>query len=189
MRSRLIIGVAATLGLAGGASAECIVSSDAGAAARPIDMTVQADASIVASMSLLPKLMHLDYAHEAANRPSCDLGSFTAGTSSYALYGEDKAGRVRKAIPAKKGDPIAEIMPVTDMVKMIEASKQGKQAPVEGYLLATLTKTDFTGWRYYSGLPDPAALKRDMAEMLGGGATPIFRNGADGKTAIFVPNK
>jgi hypothetical protein len=189
MSARLVIGVAAALALAGGASAECTVSADAGAAARPIDMTVQADASIVASMSLLPKLMHLDYAREVSSKPSCDLGSFSAGTASYQLYGDDKPGRRRKAIPAAKGDPVAEIMPVTDVVKMIEASKQGKQAPVEGYLLATITKTDFTGWRYYSGLPDQIVLKRDMAEILGGGATPIFRNGADGKTAIFMPGK
>jgi hypothetical protein len=190
MRSRLVFcGVAAALGLAGGASAECSVSSDSGAAGRALNTTVQADASIVVSMSLLPKLMKIDYAREAARKPSCDLGPFTAGSASYHLYGEDKDGRQRKAIPARKGDPIAEILPITDMVKMIEASKQGKQAPIEGYLLATVTKSEFTGWRYYLGLPDPAVLKDDMAEALAGGTTPIFRNGGDGKTSIFLPAK
>ncbi|MDY7526229.1 hypothetical protein [Sphingomonas sp. 10B4] len=75
---------------------------------------------------------------------------------------------------------------MTDIMKAISASKQGKSATVEGYLLATVTKTEFTGWRYYTGMPDTATLKRDMAEALGGSAAPIFRNGADGKTEIFV---
>ncbi len=188
MRSKLVM-VLTAFGLANGAWAQCALSSDAGAAAKPLDTAVQADMSLVVSMSLLPKLMRLDYGREVASRPSCNFGTFTVGSSSYALYGEDKAGRVRKAIPDKKGDPVAEIIPVTDMVKMIEASKQGKQAPVEGYMLATITKRDFTGWRYYSGLPDEAVLKRDMAEILGGSAKAIFRNGADGKTSIFVGQK
>jgi hypothetical protein len=52
-----------------------------------------------------------------------------------------------------------------------------------------VTKTDFTGWRYYTGMPDTATLKRDMVEALGGSAAPIFRNEADGKTQIFVPKR
>jgi hypothetical protein len=34
-------------------------------------------------------------------------------------------------------------------------------------------------------MPDPATLKHDMAEALGGDGTPIFRNGADGKTTLY----
>lgn len=187
MRNRLAVSaVVATIVAASPASAECSVSSDAGAVVKPIDMTVQADANIVASMILLPKLMHIDYSNAAGEKPSCDLGQFTAGAASYELYGDDKAGRQRTAKPARKGDPIAQIVPVTDIMKAISASKQGKSAAVEGYLLATVTKTEFAGWRYYTGMPDTVTLKRDMAEALGGSAAPIFRNGADGKTEIFV---
>lgn len=190
MRNRLLLGaVAAAFGIASGASAACTVSADAGAAARPVDMAIQADASLLVSMTMLPKMMHIDYSSAAADKPSCDLGPFAVGAGSYELYGEDKAGRVRKAMPAKKGDPIAQIIPVADIVQMIESSKQGKAAPTNGYLLATITKSDLTGWRYYTGMPDQAMLKQDIADVLGGGATPIFRNGADGKTSIFVPKK
>ncbi|MEB0303595.1 hypothetical protein, partial [Mucilaginibacter sp. 5C4] len=41
-------------------------------------------------------------------------------------------GRQRTAKPAPKGDPIAQIVPVTDIMKAISASKQGKSATVEG---------------------------------------------------------
>jgi len=190
VRNRLAVSAAVAIFVAASpALAECSVSPDAGAVAKPIDMTVQADANIVASMSLLPKLMHIDYSSAAGKKPSCDLGQFTAGAASYELYGDDKAGRQRMAKPARKGDPIAQIVPVTDIMKAISASKQGKSASVEGYLLATVTKTEFTGWRYYTGVPDTATLKRDMAEALSNSAAPIFRNGADGKTEIFVPKR
>ena len=190
MRNRLAACGAATIfAVASPALAECSVSSDTGAVMKPIDMTAQADANIVASMSLLPKLMHIDYSSTAGKKPSCDLGEFTAGAASYELYGDDKSGRQRVAKPARKGDPIAQIIPVTDIMKAIAASKQGKSATVEGYLLATVTKTEFTGWRYYTGVPDTATLKRDMAEALVGKAAPIFRNGPDGKTSIFVPKR
>lgn len=187
MYIRLAICAGVALGSAGPASADCAVSSDAGAVAKRIDMTVQADATIVASMSLLPKLMLIDYSSAARLKPSCDLGKFAAGTASYNLYGDDKPGRQRIAKPEKKGDPIVEVVAVTDILKAIEASKQGKSATVEGYLLATVTKTEFTGWRFYTGMPDEVTLKRDMAEVLGGGVGPIFRNSADGKTSLFLP--
>lgn len=190
VRNRLAVSAAAAIFVAASpALAECSVSSDAGAVAKTINMTVQEDANIVISMSLLPKLMHIDYSSAAEKKPSCDLGQFTAGTASYELYGDDKAGRQRIAKPAQKGDPIAQIVPVTDIMKAISAPKQGKPATVEGYLLATMTKTEFTGWRYYTGMPDTVTLKRDMAEALGGSTAPIFRNGTNGKTEIFVPKR
>jgi hypothetical protein len=138
-------------------------------------------------MSLLPKLMHIEYSSAAGKKPSCDLGQFTAGAASYELYGDNKAGRQRVAKPARKGGAIAQMLPVTDIMKALDASKQGKSATVEGYLLATVTKTEFTGWRYYTGMPDTETLKHDMAAALTGSGAPIFRNGADGKTAVFVP--
>lgn len=190
MRNRLAVSAAVAIFVnASPALAECSVSSDAGAVAKSIDLTVQADANIVASMSLLPKLMHIDYSSAAGKKPLCDLGQFTVGAASYELYGDDKAGRQRTAKPARKGDPIAQIIPVTDIIKAISASKEGKSATVEGYLLATVTKTDFTGWRYYIGMPDTATLKHDMVAALGGSAAPIFYNGAGGKTEIFVPKR
>lgn len=190
IRYRLVLCAAATaFAAASPALAECSVSSDTGVAAKPIDMTVKADADIVISMSLLPKLMHIDYSSAFGMKPLCDLGQFTVGAASYELYGDDKSGRQRIAKPNRKGDPIAQIIPVTDIKKVIAASKLGKPAVVEGYLLATVTKSEFTGWRYYTGVPDPATLKRDMAEALAGSGAPIFRNGADGKTAIFVSKR
>lgn len=168
------------------AQAECSVSSDASAIVRPLHATVQADADIIVSMSLLPKLMHIDYG-TAAKKPACDLGQLTPGDGAYELWGDDAAGRQRKGLPAKKGDPIALVVPVTDILKALEESKQGKAATVAGYLLATVSKTDFTGWRFYTAMPDTVTLKADMAAALGGGTNPIFRNGADGKTSLFVP--
>lgn len=79
------------------------------------------------------------------------------------------------------------MLPVTDILRALEASKAGKAATVDGYLLATVSRTDFTGWRFYTAMPDTATLKADMASALGGGTNPIFRNGADGKTSLFVP--
>ena len=136
-------------------------------------------------MSMIPKLMHLDYSN-ASKRPACDLGSFTTGSKTYELFGDDKAGRQRKAIPTAKGDPIAEIVPVTNIMRAIEASKQGKTVSVDGYMLATVSKTDFIGWRFYTGVPDEILLKHDMDEVLSGNGTPIFRNSADGKTSLFL---
>ncbi|WP_442678223.1 hypothetical protein ACSBM8_11850 [Sphingomonas sp. ASY06-1R] len=177
------------ISLCAGAHAACTVSSDAGAVVNPISMATSESADIIVSMSLLPKLLHLDYASAARDTPSCELGQFVVNGQTYTLYGSDDKGRSRKALSAAKGQPIAQVLGVTNIMKAIEASKQGKSAPVEGYLLATLTKSDFTGWRYYTGLPDPEVLKHDMAEVLGGGGTPIFRNGADGKTSLFLPEK
>ena len=168
------------------AQAECSVSSDASATVRPLNAAVQADADVIVSMSLLPKLMHIDYA-AAARKPACDLGQITSGDGAYELWGDDAGGRQRKGMPAKKGDPIALVLPVTDILKALEASKAGKAATVDGYLLATVSKTDFTGWRFYTAMPDTVTLKTDMAAALAGGTNPIFRNGADGKTSLFVP--
>ena len=178
--------ILASLGLASAADAQCAISSDAGAIARRLNAAVQADADVIVSMSMMPKLMHIDYA-SAAKKPKCDLGPLAPNDTRYELWAEDDAGRQRKAIPAKKGAPIAMIVPFANILKALEASKEGRTAPVEGYLLATVTKHDFTAWRFYTGMPDEATLKRDMSEVLAGGASPIFRNEADGKTSLFVP--
>jgi hypothetical protein len=182
--------IPALLFAAGAAHAECSVSSDPGAAARPLKATVPADVDLVLAMGMLPKLLHVNY-DSAAKNAGCDLGPLAPGDAAYTLWGDDAHGRQRKAIPAKKGAPVALILPVIDFVKAFMAPQQpGKpaQAQVEGYLLATVTNRDVTGWVYYTGMPDAAILKHDMAEMLAGNGHPIFRAGADGKTSIFVPN-
>jgi hypothetical protein len=181
--------IPALLLAAGTAHADCSVSSDPGAAARPLNATVQADADLVIAMSMLPKLMHVDY-DGSAKKTGCDLGPLAPGDGGYELWGDDAHGRLRKAIPEKKGAPVALILPVVNIVKALMAPQQaGKpaQAQVEGYLLATVTKGDLTGWVYYTGMPDTAVLKHDMADVLAGNGHPIFRAGANGQTSLFVP--
>lgn len=170
------------------AQAECSVSFEANARVRSLNPTAQTDANLIISMSMLPKLMHIDYAG-AARKLVCNLGQLTAGDTAYKLWGDDAGGRQRKGLPEKKGGPIALVVPVTDIMKAIAASKEGNATAVEGYLLATVTKTDFTGWRFYTAMPDVPTLKHDMAEALAGGAKPIFRNDADGKASLFVPKR
>jgi hypothetical protein len=166
--------------------AGCSVSPDLGATTRLVSPAVQADADLVVSMSMVPKLTHVDY-HTAAQRQGCDLGPLTAEDGSYELWGSDAPGRQRKALPTRKGQPIALIIPIFDMVQAIDKAKAGKEATIEGYMLAIVTQDDLTGWRLYTAMPDVKVLKHDMAEALEGGAEPIFRNTAGGKTAIFVP--
>ena len=170
----------------GAANAECSVSSDRGVIVRPLDATVQADADLIASMTILPKLMHVDY-NSAAKKSGCDLGQLATGNSTYELWGDDSGGRERKAIPSQKGAPVALVLPIVDLMKQLTTQGKGKQAQVEGYLLATISKGDLTGWRYYTGMPDPGTLKHDMAESLAGNGNPIFRASADGTVKLFVP--
>lgn len=167
--------IAASLFAAGAARAECAVASDAGAVVRPIDMTVQADADLLIAMTLLPRLMHIDYAG-AARQSGCDLGQLAAGDAGYELWGDDVGGRQRKALPASKGAPVAMIVPVIDLMKALASSDTHKTAQTEGYLLALISKNgEFTGVRYYTGMPAPEMLKHDMAEALAGRAGGIFR--------------
>lgn len=179
--------LAALLFAAGTAQAQCSVASDAGAVARPLNATVQADAAVIVAMSLVPKMLHVDYA-SAGKKAGCDLGPLAPGNAAYELWGDDARGHERKAIPAKKGAPIALILPVIDWVKSFASAQPGKpgQAQIEGYVLATVTKSDVTAWVYYTGMPDAAILKHDMADVLAGNGHPIFRAGADGKMSIFV---
>lgn len=168
------------------AQAECSVSPDPNVVSRTLDATVHEDTDLIVSMTMLPKLMHVDY-DSAARKTGCDLGQLVKGDSSYELWGDDKGRRERKAVPATRGAPIALVLPVVDILKAIAASKEGKSAQVEGYLLGTITKSDFTGWRYYTGMPDSGTLKHDMVDALAAKGRPIFRSGSDGKTNIFVP--
>lgn len=170
---------------AGPAQAECTVSADAGAVERPISATDKDGAGMLVSMTMLPKLLHLDYA-AAARKPACDLGPIDGAGGAYHLFRDDRSGRHRAAMADGKGAPIALLMPYVDIMKAIAASKGGGSATTEGYLLAVVTKSDVTGWRYYTGMPDAAVLKHDMADALAGRGAPIFRNASDGKSEIVV---
>ena len=86
-------------------------------------MATPGSADIVVSMSLLSKLLHLDYASAARDTPSCELGQFVVNGQTYTLYGSDDKGRSRKALSAAKGQPIAQVLGVTNILKAIEASK------------------------------------------------------------------
>lgn len=183
--------VSALLLAAGTARAECSVSSDPGAVAHPLKASVQADVELILVMGALPKLMHVDY-DGAAKKTGCELGPLAPGDAAYTLWGDDAHGRQRKAIPAKKGAPVALILPVVNVMKALMAAQQQPGAkppvaPTEGYLLATVARDEVTGWIYYTGMPDADTLKHDMAEMLAGHGHPIFRSHANGKTDIFVP--
>src|SRR5579884_626062 len=140
----------ALLGVSGIAQAECSVSSDHDAGVRSLNPAVKSDVDLIVSMTILPKMMHVDY-RTAAMKTGCNLGPFIAGNVTYELWGEDNGGRQRKAVAAKEGAPVALVLPVVDLMKAIENQRQGRSAQVEGYLLATITKEDFTAWRYYTG--------------------------------------
>lgn len=185
---RLLLGctIAGSIFVTGSAHAECTVSSDAGAAVRPLNATVSDDVHLIVSMTMLPKLMHVDY-DTAAKKSGCNLGQLVNGDDAYELWGDDSGMRQRKAVPTTAGAPVAIVLPVIDIMKAIAASKAGKSAQVQGYLLGTITRGDFTGWRYYTAMPDPGMLKHDMADVLAGKGHAIFRSGPDGKTSIFVP--
>jgi hypothetical protein len=185
MMSKLLPGcmIAASLFAAGAAHANCSVSSDPKAVARPLNMTVQADTNLIVAMTMLPKMLHIDY-DSAGKKVGCDLGPLAAGDAAYDLWGDD--GGQRKALPATKGAPVALIVPVFDLLKALTAPGKNKTAEVEGYLLAVVTKDEFTGWRYYTGMPDPAILKHDMADALAGKGNAIFRSSEDGKITLFT---
>ena len=102
------------LSASGPLSARCAVAADPWASVKTIDPQSQTDANLIIAMSMLPKLVHMDYAEVLASKPvlagmrSCNLGNFSFGAEAYQLYGaDDEQGKVRVAIPVKKGDPVA----------------------------------------------------------------------------------
>lgn len=176
-----------TLFAATPAWADCSVSSDAAAAEKTIDPGVDSDADLVFSMSMMPAFLHIDYASVAKAKPSCKLGQFDAGTLGYSLYGDDDHGHQRIAKPDHKGKPFATMIPVVNLMKAIESSKNHQPpAKVEGYFLATIDKSGITGWIYYTGMPDADTLRHDMAQALAGTGHPIFKRNGDGKIEVFV---
>jgi len=190
MRSviRYCLTAAGALAAASAAQAECVVSSDPGFAIRTLDATAQADANIIATMSILPRMMRIDY-RSAAKKKGCSLGLLATTGPTYELWGNDKDGRQRKAIPTSRGAPVAMIIPIVDLLKQLSAKDPKKSGAIDGFLLATVSEDSLTGWRYFTGMPDPATLKREMSEALAGRGRPIFRSAASGTMNIILPGK
>ena len=186
MRKLSAVGALFGLSFAGSAHALCsMVSSDRGAVVRPLNPAVHADANLILSMTMMPKIMHVDY-DGAARRDGCRVGPL-AGDNGYELWADDWGQRHRKAVSRKGGLPVAIIVPVADILTAVTAQKPTHSISVQGYLLATISKTDFAGWRYYTGMPDLGTLKRDMEDVLAGKGNPIFRQDPRGQTILVVP--
>ncbi len=175
-----------TLFAATPAWAECTVSSDAGAAEKTINPGNRTDADLLISMSMMPEVLHIDYASVEKAEPSCKLGQFDAGATGYSLYGDDSKGHDRIAKPDRKGAPVATVIPVFDLIKALKSGKSGgPPAQVEGYFLATIDKSGITGWRYYTGMPDASTLQHDMQQALVGAGKPIIKLN-EGKIQLFM---
>lgn len=183
---RYFLAAAGSFLAASAAQAECKVSSDPGFAIRTLDATAQADANIIATMAVLPRAMRIDY-KSATRKNGCNLGLLAATGPRYELWGSDKDGRHRKAIPTTKGAPAALIIPIVDLLKQLSAKDPSKAGPIDGFLLATISNDTLTGWRYYTGMPDTLTLKREMTEALAGRGRPIFRSAANGTMNIVLP--
>ena len=173
---------------ASAAQAECKVSSDPGFAIRTLNAATQADANIIAAMAILPRAMRIDY-KSATKKSGCSLGLLATTGPTYELWGSDRDGRQRKAIPSSKGAPAAVIIPIVDLLKQLSAKDPKTSVPVDGFLLATITKDSLTGWRYFTGMPDSVTLKLEMSEALAGRGRPIFRSSAGGTMSITLPAK
>lgn len=180
-----MLGAAVLAPSAGGA--ECQLSSDAGAVQRPLSPQNEKDAATIISMATTPKLLKTSYDSVISSRPSCEIEDFTANGVAYQLRGDDAKSRARVALPAKKGEPAALMMPVVDMTSLTKTSSQSVSAQVSGYMLAVVTPQALSAWRYYTAMPEPAVIQRDMTEVLSGRAQPIFQTEwATGKTSLFV---
>lgn len=188
MHSVIRYSLAATIAFlaASAAQAECKVSSDPGFAIRTLNATSQADANIVASMAVLPRAMRIDY-KSATKKSGCSLGLLADTGPTYELWGSDKDGRQRKAIPLSKGAPAALIIPIVDLLKQLSAKDPSRSGAIDGFLLATISNDTLTGWRYFTGMPDTPTLKREMSEALAGRGRPIFRSAANGTMNITLP--
>ncbi|WP_267383095.1 MULTISPECIES: hypothetical protein [unclassified Sphingomonas] len=170
------------------ASASCPTPEDGTGKARVLSPTVNEDIDLTLSMSMMPKLMHLDYKGVSSSTLPCTLSKFKAGEQDYTLQAtESERGTGRRAMSDAKGKPIAEIVPVTNIIAAMEASKQGKSAGVSGYMLITLDKHTITGWRFYTGLPNQEVLVADITAALTSGLPRLFAiDNATGKSSIFV---
>jgi hypothetical protein len=186
---RLLLAVIVSLWAASPTWADCPGDSYGTGVVRTLDLVnAKTDADLMVSMSMMPKLLHMDYQTEFPRHLSCRLSGFEADALQYELRGDDiTAGTRRIASSDKLGAPIAELIPVTNILDAIASSKLGKTAPISGYMLATLSKDDFTGWRLYTGIPNQVSLSADMMAALSGKMQPLFRNNTrTGKTELFV---
>lgn len=147
-------------------------------------MQTEAGATALVSASFAIQLQKLTY-REVLKRPAeCDRGTFKVKRTTYSLAGEDSR---RVARPLRHGAPLATLVPVAGIDAIVDASKTGQVAAVDGYLLTTLTPSEAIGWRVYSGVPVDAVLRSDMERALGGKLSPLFRTDLlTGQTSLFA---
>lgn len=112
------------LAVMGSAHAECPSPSAGNGAVHPLIASQKEDVDLMVSMSMMPKMLKITYGCEEAAKVPCNLSTFVVGSATYELraapYGLSNA---RIASPKEKGAPIAELVPVTNILAAIEASK------------------------------------------------------------------
>jgi len=165
------------------------VSKGTAASLRLLSNRTDEGVAIILSMSMLPKLIKLDYATAATSGTPCERRVILVGSQTYRLIGEDQDQMaVRRALPKKGGQPIAILVPISDLNKILDTVMTHQPPPIDGYMLATITRQDLTGWQYYSAIPDDDVLGAAIKSALEGGLKPIFRNEGQ-QTKIFVGPK
>ena len=191
MLKRFIAGAAiAAAWIATGASAECPAASYGSGVVHALNPTNKADVDLILSMSLMPKMLHISYDKEKGSKLPCELTRFDAASTTYQLAGSPVgSANARIAVPQNKNQPIAELVPITNIIETIEASKQGKTAPIRGYMLMTVSKADIIGWLLYTDVPNQQTLVADITSALGGTIKPVFKtDNASGKSSIYMPS-
>ncbi|MGN6375982.1 MAG: hypothetical protein ACTHMG_10550 [Sphingomonas sp.] len=188
MRRHALLFTAMACSIAMPVWAECPGATDGTGVAHQMSVDRKSDTDLVLSMSLMPRLMHLDYKSAAKQKLDCEMTQFKVGDETYDLKADPvNAGTSRVALPTSKGAPIAELVPVVKITDII-ASHGDKPTSPSGYMLATLTRQGVTGWRYYPAMPSQATLSADMIDALNGQSRPLFRSDTkSGKTEIYVP--
>jgi hypothetical protein len=159
------------------AASPCSTTGSADAAVKPVSLQDKSDASLLVSMSMLVRMQRLNRAGVARSGSTCERARFEAAGGHYVLMGEnDDKGGVRRAIPDRKDLPAAVLLPVTDMKTILAAAQQKQKPPVDGYLLATVSGDDITGWRLYTAIPADAVLETDIGAALAGRDRFLFRS-------------
>jgi hypothetical protein len=157
-------------------AAPCVTKGAEDAVVRRVSAGEHENASLFFSMTMLPKLEKWRYDTFRAGGSSCERGRFDVGSITYSLSGENgDKDAARRAISAKPGAPLAALVPVNNFLAALESAARDHAAPIEGYLLITMSGQVVMGWRLYSAIPSDAVLQADMAEALTGRMHFIFR--------------
>lgn len=170
--------IAALLLATSSLAVECSSFGVTDARVKTLSAQNESDASLIVSVPMLLKLQKFDYSTLVRSGSKCDRGSINVAGTTYRLTGENTDhGGVRRGVPSVKGKPVAVLLPVSDMMKILAAPKAGEQPPIEGYLLITANRSEeVTGWRLYSAIPVDSVLSADMADALSGKLPFIFRD-------------